>query len=103
MALARSCAKAARKCAQSPSPCSYIQAATCRSQSSEMLAPVCWPSPSLKMARSAHKASAIAQVRSWPYRQSSWSLSFKFDLAFWLDKIAFKFKRLVFALKNDLV
>ena len=44
------------------------------------------------MARSAHKASVIAQVRSWPYRQSSLSLSFKFDLAFWLDKIAFKFK-----------
>jgi len=55
------------------------------------------------MARSAHKASVIAQVRSSPYMQSSQSLSFKFDLAFWLDKIAFKFKRLVFALKNDLV
>ena len=53
---------------------------------------VCWPSALIRMALSAHKASVIAQVRSWPYRQSSLSLSFKFDLAFWLDKIAFKFK-----------
>jgi len=49
------------------------------------------------------KPSVTTQVRSWPYRQSSLLLSFKFDLAFWLDKIAFKFKRLVFALKDGLV